>query len=238
MRICKVDGCGGKHDARGYCSKHYKKARRTGEFEVKRCSVDGCNELHDANGYCQRHRLQIINHGEIRNTDRKRTDSNEIVINNGVAIMYLYDTYGNKKAETIFDEIDVEIVSQYKWSINNNSGYVVAKIKGKNVRLHQLIMKSSSNDLIDHQDRDRTNNKRSNLRFATKAQNSWNSGLRRDNQSGIKGVSWCSRLNKWAANITVNNKHIFLGNYANIKDAEIVRNNAEKEYYRQYAYKE
>ena len=235
MRVCKVDECDGKHDARGYCSKHYRKARGNGEFEVKRCSVDGCDEQHDSHGYCQNHRRQFVSHGEIKNSSRKRTTKNEITVKDGIATMFLYDTYGNKKAETIFDAEDVDRVCKYKWHIKENDGYVSTRIKGKAIKLHQFIMESSSSDLVDHKNRDKTNNRRSNLRFATKAQNAWNSKIRYDNSSGVRGVSWCTRISKWSASITVNKKQIFLGNFSSIEDAKTKRLDAEKEYYGQFA---
>jgi hypothetical protein len=54
---------------------------------------------------------------------------------------------------------------------------------------------------MDHKDRDRSNNRFSNLRLATTSQNQANVGLRKDNISGFKGVSWEKAQNKWRATI-------------------------------------
>lgn len=52
---------------------------------------------------------------------------------------------------------------------------------------------------IDHINRERSDNRIQNLRQATQRQNSANSGRRRNNRSGFKGVSWAAHVGKWAA---------------------------------------
>jgi len=54
-KICLIFGCKNKHDARGYCKKHYHIAKREGLIPSKLCSIPGCNALHDAKGYCKKH---------------------------------------------------------------------------------------------------------------------------------------------------------------------------------------
>lgn len=63
----------------------------------------------------------------------------------------------------------------------------------------------------DHIDRNELNNRKYNLRPCTKSQNNINQPLRSDNASGIKGVSWSCRNQKWFAQITINYEHFFLG---------------------------
>lgn len=62
---CSIDGCGGIHWARGYCSAHYDRWRRHGDPQADRplkahraargCSVDGCAGAHYARGWCPKH---------------------------------------------------------------------------------------------------------------------------------------------------------------------------------------
>lgn len=49
------------------------------------------------------------------------------------------------------------------------------------------------------------------------------------NTSGIKGVSWDKRRNKWAAQIEFKGKSYYLGRYTNKEDAREAREKAEKE---------
>ena len=55
--------------------------------------------------------------------------------------------------------------------------------------------------LVDHIDRDPTNDRWSNLRAATLSQNRANSGLSRHNRSGVKGVYWYQRDRRWVVDI-------------------------------------
>jgi hypothetical protein len=63
----------------------------------------------------------------------------------------------------------------------------------------------------DHQDRDRANNRWSNLREATHSQNLANTTVRKNSKSGIKGVCWNVKSRKWQASITVDYHQRSLG---------------------------
>lgn len=83
---------------------------------------------------------------------------------------------------------------------------------------------------IDHIDHDRSNNKKENLRTVTVKENNKNASIRSDNKSGICGVSFRKRRNKWVAQIRVSGKNKTLGWFSNIEDAKSARYRAEKEY--------
>ncbi|MDD9147811.1 hypothetical protein OYT88_04510 [Sporolactobacillus sp. CQH2019] len=55
---------------------------------------------------------------------------------------------------------------------------------------------------------------------------------RKDNKTGIKGVCYRQKINKYAAYIGVNGKQIQLGQFKNIDDAIKVRKVAEEKYYK------
>ena len=57
--------------------------------------------------------------------------------------------------------------------------------------------------MIDHIDRDKTNNSISNFRVVTKQQNTFN--------TGAKGYYWHTQRNKWWAKIMLDGKAIYLG---------------------------
>lgn len=75
------------------------------------------------------------------------------------------------------------------------------------------------NEIIDHKDTNKTNNKWENLRKATKSQNEHNTQKQKNNTSGYKGVSWHKPSNKWAANIRLNTKLHHLGYYLSPEEA-------------------
>jgi hypothetical protein len=89
--------------------------------------------------------------------------------------------------------------------------------------------------MVDHIDRDRLNNRASNLRLATNAENSRNAKLSKRNASGAKGVYWYARHEKWTAQIRVNRKLLSLGYFAQKADAIAARQEAEREHFGEFA---
>ena len=81
---------------------------------------------------------------------------------------------------------------------------------------------------LDHINRVRHDNRIANLRQATNAQNCQNTSLRRDNTSGVKGVHWYARRNKWQVYINKNGKRSFLGYFSDKTDAISAYVNAAK----------
>ena len=77
---------------------------------------------------------------------------------------------------------------------------------------------------IDHINGDNTDNRASNLRWCTAAQNSWNSKVSVRNTSGFKGVSWNAARRMWHAHITVNRLFTSIGYYREKRDAVVDRN--------------
>ena len=71
-----------------------------------------------------------------------------------------------------------------------------------------LLTKSDIPDnlVVDHIDRNRSNNNENNLRLVTHHVNSLNKGRRKDNKTGVVGVRWCVTLNVWYCTWTENLK--------------------------------
>lgn len=56
--------------------------------------------------------------------------------------------------------------------------------------------------------------------------------LQKNNTSGVRGVSWVPRLQKYRAYITLKGKQINLGCYAKLEDAKEARKKAEEKYFK------
>lgn len=84
-------------------------------------------------------------------------------------------------------------------------------------------------ELVDHEDKDKLNNKINNLRDVSRQCNNRNASVRKDNTSGVKGVCWHKKHNKWISRITLNKKLIHLGIFEHFEDAVKVRYEAEVE---------
>ena len=86
------------------------------------------------------------------------------------------------------DEHLKQILSFFPWHVTAH-GYVATAIGTKKLMMHRLIMGATNpNDLVDHINGDKTDNRLVNLRFATKGQNSQNAKKPRAT-SGYIGVS-------------------------------------------------
>jgi hypothetical protein len=98
--------------------------------------------------------------------------------------------------------------------------------------MHNVIMGVKG---IDHANGNGLDNRRSNLRPFTGAQNHWNSGISRTNWSGHKGVGWNKAEGKWRARIQANGKRLFLGYFDTAEDAGHAYDAAARELHGEFA---
>jgi hypothetical protein len=104
----------------------------------------------------------------------------------------------------------------------DNKGYRRAKIDGRHYFVHRLVFFMHHGYLpqfIDHIDCNRDNNRIENLREASATQNNRNRKIAGHNKSGVKGVFWVAKYQKWKAQCTVNYKQHHLGQFNRIEDA-------------------
>ncbi len=106
---------------------------------------------------------------------------------------------------------------------------------GSTRSMHRVLLDLKAGEQADHINGNGLDNRKSNLRVTTQMQNLWNTGLRSDNKSGMKGVWWLSKNNKWQARITVNKAHINLGLFVEKEQAIAARLAAEVKWHGEYA---
>jgi hypothetical protein len=128
-----------------------------------------------------------------------------------------------KGKEAIIDAEDAEIVGRHNWCDSGN-GYAFTAVRLANgkrslLRMHRLIMNPPEGMQIDHIHGNKLDNRKSQLRFATNSQNNHNQGVRANNTSGFKGVTWHTLQNKWNAKIRLNNKLVHLGSFTTAEAA-------------------
>jgi HNH endonuclease/AP2 domain len=100
------------------------------------------------------------------------------------------------------DDDDVHWLGRFKWFVIESCGnkYARTNICQHSTPMHRLIHPDGI--MVDHRDGNSLNNRKSNLRAATKAQNSQNKKKRAGTTSRYKGVMWCPANSKWAARIS------------------------------------
>lgn len=112
-------------------------------------------------------------------------------------------------------------------------GYRQIKIDGRLYLAHRLawlyVHGEWPPELLDHINRDRTDNRLSNLRLSDKFLNRQNSPAPITSTSGIKGVNWNKVLGKWHARISLNNRRYHLGWFDTADAAATARAAAEAE---------
>jgi hypothetical protein len=133
------------------------------------------------------------------------------------------------------DDEDLEKVSLFSWYIDSK-GYARTGIwdprtqNNTSFYLHQLLKGESPHGMRwDHEDRNKLNNHKSNIRLVTYGGNMRNRNARSDNTSGYPGVSVWPK--GYVAYIQVNGKGIRLGTFKTLEEAAQARLAAEKKYW-------
>lgn len=134
------------------------------------------------------------------------------IVKDGIATGHLQDG-------TVFciDEEDIPLVSAKRWYVNDG-GYIFRReaMTRKPERLHRTLLGLSSEDdcVVDHINRNKLDNRKSNLRVTTQTYNCYNSSLRKDNSTGYIGVSYSSKAGGYRAAIQCKGVYVsfFAGN--------------------------
>lgn len=158
---------------------------------------------------------------------------NNIKINGDIT--YIYDSNNN---EIVIDTDCYELVRQYCWFVHH-TGYVYAKEKysNKHIALHKLIMNDLDNNyIIDHKNGNKSDCRRSNLRYCSREQNNSNKKLQKNNKYGVPGIVF--HHNRYEVYIGNNGKRIFLGSSLDFEEAKKLRINGEKKYHKEFSFLE
>lgn len=112
------------------------------------------------------------------------------------------------------------------------NGYVQITIDGKGYLAHRLAWFYTEGYFpehdVDHVNRIRDDNRRINLREASRSCNLKNAGDRSTNSSGVKGITFYKRANKFQAQIVINWRCHYLGRYETLLEAACARYAAEQ----------
>lgn len=116
----------------------------------------------------------------------------------------------------------------------NGNGYLIIQIKGNLYLSHRLAWLYvygvwPSGD-IDHINHVRHDNRWCNLREVTRKENCKNRAISKNNNTGVSGVSWSKRQNKWQVTTCVNRKRIHLGYFLDKFEAICCRKSANNKY--------
>ena len=138
---------------------------------------------------------------------------------------------------TIVDDDMFDYLNQWKWcysmSRRGSCGYAIRNNypETKKIYMHQVINNTPEGFETDHINRNKLDNRRANLRTATRMLNSRNQRERKDNTSGYKGISWDKETNSWAVYLSKSCKMIHLGRFKDLFEAINARKKGEELYW-------
>ena len=117
----------------------------------------------------------------------------------------------------------------------DSEGYLTIKIDGSNYKAHRLAWLFGTGDdpfplTVDHKNRIVDDNRLSNLRLADQYLQSFNQKVYRSSVSGITGVSFVKRDQKWLARAQFKKKFFHLGLYDSKEEAIQARKAFDEEH--------
>lgn len=120
------------------------------------------------------------------------------------------------------------------------TGYVLIHLGRSRYLAHRLawlyVYGTMPSCIMDHADRDRSNNRISNLRLCSKSQNGANSTKRSGRaESALKGAYFRADRNKWRSNLTFDGRSIYLGTFDSQGEAHAAYVAKAKELFGEFA---
>ena len=150
--------------------------------------------------------------------------------------------YTSNNKPFYFDLEDYDKIKNLCWNIYGE-GYVEARNGDRIEHLHRVVMGISYDDEYSNIDVDhigghetRYDNRKINLRLATRSHNLMNKRVQSNNTSGVTGVSYNSKTGLWEAQLWYHKKHMQLGVFSDKNDAIKARKNAEEKYFKEWSY--
>jgi hypothetical protein len=144
----------------------------------------------------------------------------------------------------IVDPEDYDRLNKYRWHVTKNGNTFYAKRnprvgrrgRAPSIYMHRCIIKVPPPLVIDHINFNGLDNRKANLRLATRTQN--NRHVRRTRNPGTskyKGVSWYTREKRWVVKIHADGKTHTVGYFTDEVEAAKAYDKAAKIYHAEFA---
>lgn len=152
-----------------------------------------------------------------------KLDSNWVTYEDDYAVLNIRRLDG-EIVQTKFDAAHIAVVNSRLWSVSvaPSGAYVIpAGMSKQRPGLARIIMGEPVGMEVDHINGDTLDNREANLRVVTRGQNLQNiQGAYQNNKSsGIRGVTWLKRDQKWQAHAQLNKKKHTIGTFHRLEDA-------------------
>lgn len=202
----------------------------TDRIKQRQCSVEECRKEQAVKGLCQFHYdrqkvgLPLITWKEnfiLRNPPR-----------DGVGLIPL----SNRKVAIVDENDYLSLISLHWYACKSKAGiwYAKAKFNNKSIYMHRFILSPNHGNDVDHINHNGLDNRRANIRIATRTQNMRNGRGWKKRKSYFKGVH--SAGGKWKAQITVNGIRHNLGSFHSQEEAAMAYDVAAKSFFGEFAF--
>lgn len=157
-----------------------------------------------------------------------KPESREIACSNGKAI--------------VVDAEDFHFLSKFRWhQIGDYPSTWGKKLEPSYNRacvpIHEFLLRSNDPDIeVDHVNQNPFDNRKSNLRLASRMENAANRRKSKNQLGDYKGITLDKRSNRWKARIKVNGREKSLGLFDNPKDAAMLYDFAAKRFFGEFAF--
>lgn len=117
-----------------------------------------------------------------------------------------------------------------------SKGYISIGVLGRVYMAHTLAVLYMTGELpqkpkqVDHINRCKSDNRWCNLRVVSQSVNQHNTGLRKDNALGVRGVRWCSVRNGYRVRLQVAGVSVHDSTHNDLEFAELVSTEARDKY--------
>lgn len=150
----------------------------------------------------------------------------------------------NGKYNVLVDDEDYDYINQFTWylSVTKSGPYARARYidngnKRKLCCMHRLILGVTDKSIfVDHVNHNGLDNRRSNLRIASRSQNGMNRRVSKSNKSGYKGVSKSSNSESFRVCIYLSGKMINGGTFKTPEEAAKKYNELARIHHGEFAY--
>lgn len=202
---------------------------------ISQCKIDGCTNVGTIirgkrvflKGYCAAHYAKLRRYNNPIYISSLRAEREVIIDGNYTKIPL------GVNARDGYAIVDKEFTSlgKYKWHLDS-VGYPSTALEKVPTRMHKIIMGFGFE--IDHINRDKLDNRLTNLRFCSKSDNQANVGLKSNNSSGYKGIRRSGE--KWFARL-VKYKHEYTSKtFSTKEEAALAYNKIALEHFGDFAY--
>ena len=123
--------------------------------------------------------------------------------------------------------IDTHGYVKVEWGGRRASG-------GQRAYLHRLIMNPPKGATVDHRDHNPLDNRKDNLRIATRSQQNMNRRLQKKHRTGFKGV-WPTKSG-FSAMIKKDDKRVYLGHFQTAEAAARAYDDMARELFGEFAH--